>query len=71
VAEVQSGAVITPSPIDSRLCPVCQKIPLTGRRAICSSTCRVRRWQAKRDARIRKEAVAEAIAALRRLEDSP
>jgi hypothetical protein len=53
------------------LCPVCQRVPLQGRRSVCSPACQARRHRLGRE-QARRERAAELRelleAALRRLD---
>jgi predicted nucleic acid-binding Zn ribbon protein len=58
----------------SRLCPVCQKVPIHAGQEVCSGQCRAARSrQRKADARRERDAEIRALleAALKRLGEDP
>lgn len=69
------GAVQTATRVESRLCPVCEKVPLRGdQRVACSDACRARRWRERRDQEllaVLDQAAAAIQAARQRYEKSP
>ena len=58
----------------SRLCPICQKVPIHAGQEICSGRCRAARsWQQKAEARRERDAEKRGLleAALKRLGEGP